>query len=65
VFVPVDEIINLKKRVSKLEEEISQLRRSVVTKTVGTFAGWPPDSFPKSYDSFQVNYKLHDVEDNK
>jgi hypothetical protein len=62
VFNPMEEIAKLTKRVEQLEEEVLQLRRSVETKAVGTFVGWHPDSFSKSYDSFQVNYKLYDEE---
>lgn len=65
VFDAVEEINALKKRLSQLEEEVAQLRRSVATKAVGTFAGWPPDSFPKSVDGFQVNYKLYTGKEDK
>lgn len=60
VFCAQTEIVELKKRIAQLENEVSDLRRNNITKAFGTFVGWPPDSFPKSIDGFQTNYKLYD-----
>lgn len=62
VFDVQQEIAELKKRINQLEQSVESLRTSLINGDVFgpniAVAGWPADSFPKSYDSFQVNYKL-------
>lgn len=63
-------VVDYGKDIAELQEEVSGLRSQVSTLIIAlkqqglfrdsTYAGWPPDSFPKSIDGFQVNYKLGD-----
>jgi hypothetical protein len=63
-------VVALQRQVSTLQSSVENLQKRLEdsgTLYGGTVAysekfvkgsGWPPDSFPKSIDGFQVNYKL-------